>query len=94
MDGQRGADATVVDVNGVVTRTSSSSVNINSGVFLTNGILKFGNGKFQPYIGAGVGGYFAETPGLEVNGFTRTGSGRWQCFRLRLAGLRGSRLLF
>ena len=44
----RGADSTVVDVNGVVTRTSSSSININSGAFLTNGILKFGNQRFQP----------------------------------------------
>ena len=66
---KRGADSRVVDIDGFVTRTSSSSININSGAFITNGILKFGNHKFQPYIGAGLGGYFAETPGLEVNGF-------------------------
>ena len=81
----RGADSTVVDVDGVVTRTSSSSININSGAFLTNGILKFGNQRFQPYIGAGAGGYFAETPGLNVNGFQTSGSGNasgfaWQAF--------------
>ena len=84
---KRSADARVVDFTGLVTRTSSASVSIDSGVFLTNGILKFGNGKFQPYIGAGIGGYFAETPGVEVNGFTRTGRGdgnasgfAWQAF--------------
>ena len=81
----RGADSTVVDVDGVVTRTSSSSININSGAFLTNGILKFGNQRFQPYIGAGAGGYFAETPGIDVNGFQSNGSGNasgfaWQAF--------------
>ncbi len=83
---KRGADSRVTDVDGFVTRTSSSSINLNSGAFITNGILKFGNHKFQPYIGAGLGGYFAETPGLEVNGFQRTnGSGNasgfaWQAF--------------
>ena len=81
----RGANSTVVDVDGVVTRTSSSSININSGAFLTNGILKFGNQRFQPYIGAGAGGYFAETPGIDVNGFQTNGSGNasgfaWQAF--------------
>ena len=84
---KRGADSRVVDFNGMVTQTSSSSININSGAFITNGILKFGNGKFQPYIGAGIGGYFAETPGLEVNGSrfrngdTGNASGfAWQAF--------------
>ena len=82
---KRGADSKVVDVNGVVTQTSSSSININSGAFLTNGIIKFGNQRFQPYIGAGAGGYFAETPGLNVNGFQTSGNGNaggfaWQAF--------------
>ncbi len=82
---KRGADSKVVDVNGVVTQTSSSSININSGAFLTNGIIKFGNQRFQPYIGAGAGGYFAETPGLNVNGFQTSGNHNasgfaWQAF--------------
>ena len=89
---KRGADSRVVDVNGVVTQTSSSSININSGAFITNGIIKFGNQRFQPYIGAGIGGYFAETPGLECQWLPD--QRKRQCFRLRLAGLRGSRLLF
>ncbi len=69
-----GADSTLV-VNGVITQTSSSSININSGAFMTNGIVKFGNQRFQPYIGAGIGGYFAETPGLNFNGFQFNGNG-------------------
>ena len=50
----------------VVTRTALRYQH-QSGAFLTNGIVKFGGQRFQPYIGAGAGGYFAETPGLNVN---------------------------
>jgi opacity protein-like surface antigen len=41
---------------------------INSGAFLGNFILRFapGNQKFQPYFGAGVGVYYAESAGTEV----------------------------
>jgi len=43
---------------------------INTGAFLANFILRFApgwcDGKFQPYIGAGVGGYYAESAGVEV----------------------------
>jgi opacity protein-like surface antigen len=40
----------------------------NSGAFLANFILRFapGNQRFQPYVGAGVGAYYAETEGLNV----------------------------
>src|SRR5215831_10398227 len=38
----------------------------NSGAFLANFILRFapGNQRFQPYVGAGVGAYYAETEGV------------------------------
>jgi len=41
---------------------------INTGAFLVNFILRFapGEGRFQPYAGAGVGGYYAESAGVEV----------------------------
>jgi opacity protein-like surface antigen len=41
---------------------------INTGAFLANFILRFapGNQRFQPYFGAGVGGYYAESAGVEV----------------------------
>jgi opacity protein-like surface antigen len=41
---------------------------INSGAWLGNFILRFapGNQKFQPYFGAGVGIYYAESAGTEV----------------------------
>jgi opacity protein-like surface antigen len=70
---QTGADSTLV-LNGVTTR-SSSSIDINSGAFMTNGIVRFnGTGKFQPYIGAGVGAYYAESAGGNIGPFT-TGGG-------------------
>src|SRR6516165_1280865 len=41
---------------------------INTGAFLANFILRFapGNQRFQPYVGAGVGIYYAESAGVEV----------------------------
>jgi opacity protein-like surface antigen len=41
---------------------------INTGAFLANFILRFGaaDSRFQPYAGAGVGGYYAESAGVEV----------------------------
>ena len=69
-----GADS-VLTVNGVTTRTSSSSIDINSGAFMTNALLKFGTGKFQPYIGAGIGAYYAESAGGNFGPFTTSGGG-------------------
>jgi opacity protein-like surface antigen len=59
-----------VDLNNQEVAKSSNM--INSGAFLTNFIVKFpiGNGKFQPYVGAGVGAYYAEAGGGDVT-FTR-----------------------
>jgi opacity protein-like surface antigen len=41
---------------------------INTGAFLANFILRLApqGGRFQPYVGAGVGGYYAESAGVEV----------------------------
>ncbi len=41
---------------------------VNSGAFLVNFILRFapGNQRFQPYAGAGVGAYYAQSDGLNV----------------------------
>jgi opacity protein-like surface antigen len=41
---------------------------INSGAFLANFILRFapGNQRFQPYVGAGVGAYYAQSEGLNI----------------------------
>jgi opacity protein-like surface antigen len=41
---------------------------VNSGAFLANFILRFapGNQRFQPYVGAGVGAYYAQSEGLNV----------------------------
>jgi opacity protein-like surface antigen len=39
---------------------------INTGAFMANFILRFGTGRFQPYAGAGVGVYYAESAGVEV----------------------------
>ena len=41
---------------------------INTGAFMANFILRFapGEGRFQPYAGAGVGVYYAESAGVEV----------------------------
>ncbi len=69
---QTGADSTLV-LNGVTTNRSTS-IDINSGVFMTNGILRFGSGRFQPYIGAGIGVYYAESAGGNFGTFD-TGGG-------------------
>jgi opacity protein-like surface antigen len=41
---------------------------VNSGAFLANFILRFapGNQRFQPYVGAGVGAYYAQSEGVNV----------------------------
>ena len=52
-------------------RTAQRNVTtwVNTGAFMFNFILRFapGNQKFQPYAGAGVGVYYAESAGVEVN---------------------------
>lgn len=48
---------------------ANSNVAVSSGAFMTNFIARFalGNGRFQPYVGAGIGGYYAETGNISVN---------------------------
>jgi opacity protein-like surface antigen len=52
----------------LTTRRANATTWINTGAFLANFILRFapGNQKFQPYLGAGVGGYYAESAGVEI----------------------------
>ena len=70
---QTGADSTLV-VNGVTTR-GSTTVDINTGAFMTNGLVRFSSGKFQPYIGFGIGCYYAQSAGGNFGPFNFDGGG-------------------
>jgi Outer membrane protein beta-barrel domain len=70
---QTGWDSTLV-VNGVTTR-SSSSIDINTGAFMTNGLVRFASGRFQPYIGFGIGCYYGESAGGNFGPFNVGGGG-------------------
>jgi opacity protein-like surface antigen len=63
-----GADFTLRDPFGIVLAEEDVTTWINTGAFMGNFILRFapGNQRFQPYVGAGVGIYFAESAGTEV----------------------------
>jgi opacity protein-like surface antigen len=61
-----GADVTLRDPEGVVLRSSSVTSFINTGAFMGNFIGRFAFGRFQPYVGAGVGIYYAESAGIDV----------------------------
>jgi opacity protein-like surface antigen len=63
-----GADFTLRDPFGVVLAQRDVTTWINTGQFLGNFILRFslGDGRFQPYFGAGVGVYYAESAGTQV----------------------------
>jgi opacity protein-like surface antigen len=54
------------------TEIAHTSNLINSGAFMTNFIVRFPFGKFQPYAGAGVGAYYAATAGSDIT-FDRNG---------------------
>jgi hypothetical protein len=64
-----GADSTltVFTPEGVLTRSGSLSTWINTGAFMGNFIARFAFGRFQPYAGAGVGIYYAESAGAELD---------------------------
>jgi len=57
---------TEIDFNTIAQRNVTTW--INTGAFMFNFILRFapGNQRFQPYAGAGVGVYYAESAGVEV----------------------------
>ena len=63
-----GADFTLRDINNNVLAQRNVDTWINTGAFMANFILRFapGNQRFQPYAGAGVGIYIAESAGTEV----------------------------
>src|SRR5260370_16192602 len=63
-----GANFTLFDPFDNVIAQRNVTTWINTGAFLANFILRFapGNQRFQPYLGAGVGGYYAESAGVEV----------------------------
>src|SRR5881396_623082 len=61
-----GANFTLRDSFGDVLAQRDATTWINSGAFMGNFILRFAFGRFQPYVGAGVGIYYAESAGTEV----------------------------
>lgn len=50
----------------LTTRSGSVSTWINTGAFMGNFILRLALGRFQPYAGAGVGAYYAESGDVEI----------------------------
>jgi opacity protein-like surface antigen len=63
-----GANFTLNEADGDLIAQRNATTWINTGAFLANFILRFapGNQRFQPYFGAGVGIYYAESAGVEV----------------------------
>src|SRR5262245_43030607 len=61
-----GADFRLTTADGAVT-TASTNRNVNTGAMMSNFIMRFAFDRFQPYVGAGVGIYFAGTPGTTVD---------------------------
>jgi opacity protein-like surface antigen len=63
-----GGNFTLEDSFGDVLAQRNVTSWINTGAFLANFILRFapGDQKFQPYLGAGVGIYYAESAGVQV----------------------------
>src|SRR5436189_2545827 len=63
-----GADFTLRDSFGNVLAQRDVTTWINTGAFMGNFIGRFAFGRFQPYVGAGVGIYYAESAGLDFHG--------------------------
>jgi opacity protein-like surface antigen len=63
-----GGNFTLRDSFGDVLAQRNATTWINTGAFMGNFILRFapGNQKFQPYAGAGVGIYYAESAGTQI----------------------------
>jgi opacity protein-like surface antigen len=74
-NGFRGGADTTLTVGGVVVRNTSATSFINTGAFMGNFILRFAFGRFQPYAGAGLGIYYAESAGVDISGTRGTFSG-------------------
>ena len=74
-----GANFTLRDSFGDVLAQRNATTWINTGAFMGNFIGRFAFGRFQPYAGAGVGIYYAESAGAEFQGprgTFNTGGGR------------------
>jgi opacity protein-like surface antigen len=74
-----GANFTLREPDGDVIRSSSVNSTINTGAFMGNFILRFAFGRFQPYVGGGLGVYYAESAGVDIStprGSFSTGGGR------------------
>src|SRR5205809_4645054 len=74
-----GADFILRDQFGNTIAQRDATTWINSGAFMANFIGRFAFGRFQPYAGAGVGVYYAESAGAEFqgpNGTLSTGGGQ------------------
>ena len=65
---QGGANFTLREPDGDLIRSSSLTTWINTGAFMGNFIARFAFGRFQPYVGAGLGIYYAESAGAEFQG--------------------------
>ena len=61
-----GADFILRDQFGNTLAQRDVTTWINTGAFMGNFIGRFAFGRFQPYVGAGVGIYYAESAGVEV----------------------------
>jgi opacity protein-like surface antigen len=61
-----GANFTLREADGDVLAQRNATTWINTGAFMGNFIGRFAFGRFQPYAGAGVGIYYAESAGVEV----------------------------
>src|SRR5437899_12193076 len=61
-----GADFILRDQFGNTLAQRDVTTWINTGAFMGNFIGRFAFGRFQPYAGAGVGIYYAESAGVEV----------------------------
>jgi opacity protein-like surface antigen len=67
-NGFRGGADTTLTIDGEVVRQVSATSFINTGAFMGNFIARFAFGRFQPYVGAGVGIYYAESAGVDITG--------------------------
>jgi opacity protein-like surface antigen len=63
-----GADTRLTSADGTVFRDTSTTSFINTGAFMGNFITRFAFGKFQPYVGGGLGIYYAESAGVDISG--------------------------
>jgi len=61
-----GADFTLRDQFGDTLVQRNATSTINTGAFMANFIGRFAFGRFQPYVGGGVGIYYAESAGVDI----------------------------